>query len=259
MAGQGARVEMTVHTEPAGKIERSLEDVYEVAVVDAMLQGQFPRPGKMWIRVEAGRRPRWYDPINGSMRMAVYRVSPAVRLIKPCFRMPTSSWRRTNSDWTTRLGFGTPCNGSGFWTIWDLKFPAVSAGQARSATEFQADFRQVADPNYKPAHRMVGVRQQPRARNRGVATGRPFHVSLDQQGLPRTLADAALPLDLLVSAGPSGALSGSVPRMGVGCAWRAGYHSADRLHSHPDLHNFAGLGQPTVIEEGTVAVTTAGR
>jgi hypothetical protein len=115
--------------------------VYGVGVVDDLSQGQFPRAWKMWVSVEAGPRPQWYDPINGKMRLAVYRVSPAARLIEPYFQVPTDGWR-TGSCERYRI---IPCDGSGYWTIWDLRSSAVSAGQAQSATQFQAYFKQVAD------------------------------------------------------------------------------------------------------------------
>jgi hypothetical protein len=121
------------------------ERAYGVAVVDDLSQGQFVRAWKMWASVEAGPRPTWYDPINANMRSAVYTVSPAARLIEPYFQVPTSGWRSTNCDWIRAQAPRTPCEGSGFWTMWDLRFSAVSAGHAGSATQFQAYFKQVAD------------------------------------------------------------------------------------------------------------------
>lgn len=126
--------------------------VYGVAVLDDFDKGQFARAWKEWVSVEAGPKPVWYDPINPQMRAAVYRVSPAARLMSPYFGTSNSVWTSTNCLYLKMppppqagIPAGTRCDDSGHWAIWDLRGSAGRVGQATSASSFEAYFKTVAD------------------------------------------------------------------------------------------------------------------
>ena len=119
--------------------------VYGVALTDDFSEGQFSRAWKRWVSVEAGPRPVLLDPINPEMRSAVYRVSPAARLIEPYFETPKSPWTMGNCLFLKKAAPRTPCDGAGLWTEWDLRTSATNAKETTSAIQFEGYFKVVAD------------------------------------------------------------------------------------------------------------------
>lgn len=118
------------------------ERVYSVKLENDFSQGSFPDAMALWASVEVeGGAP--FQLIGRPQRAAVYRVSPAARVLQSHLEGVESFWIDHSCEYQKDTVV-VPCDDYGSRIIWAMRDAAVQTGVS-TAAEFQEFFRRIAD------------------------------------------------------------------------------------------------------------------